>query len=152
MMSNLKLLGSIIRMCLFIQYNKQVLGNNQLDTSYLFRFMPLLSFPLSLWFVILTQMTMGCSYTPMQKNMMATDSYIVVYLRKDYEESYSKLGHRWKDYAQREYDIIDKVQKDFYWWASIHRLMKVSKVLAKVMFVIRRMEGTGIHISRSPRS
>ena len=83
---------------------------------------------------------------------METDYYIVGKLRKDYEESYSKLGHRWKDYAQREYDIIDKVQKDFYWWASIHRLMKVSKVLAKVKFVIRRMEGTGIHISRSPRS
>ena len=33
-------------------------------------------------------------------------------LRKDYEESYSKLGHRWKDYAERKYDIIDKVQKD----------------------------------------
>lgn len=44
--------------------------------------------------------------------MMATDYYIVGNLRKDYEESYSKLGHRWKDYAQRKYDIIDKVQKD----------------------------------------
>ena len=43
---------------------------------------------------------------------MATDYYIVGNLRKDYEESYSKLGHRWKDYAQRKYDIIDKVQKD----------------------------------------
>lgn len=48
----------------------------------------------------------------MQKNMMATDYYIVGNLRKDYEESYPKLGHRWKDYAQRKYDIIDKVQKD----------------------------------------
>lgn len=46
------------------------------------------------------------------KNIMATDYYIVGNLRKDYEESYSKLGHRWKDYAQRKYDIIDKVQKD----------------------------------------
>ena len=44
--------------------------------------------------------------------MMATDYYIVGNLRKDYEESYSKLGHRWKDYVQRKYDIIDKVQKD----------------------------------------
>ena len=43
---------------------------------------------------------------------MVTDYYIVGNLRKDYEESYSKLGHRWKDYAQRKYDIIDKVQKD----------------------------------------
>ena len=44
--------------------------------------------------------------------MMATDYYIVGNLRKGYEETYSKLGHRWKDYAQRKYDIIDKVQKD----------------------------------------
>ena len=44
--------------------------------------------------------------------MMVPDCYIVGNLRKDYEESYSKLGHRWKDYAQRKYDIIDKVQKD----------------------------------------
>ena len=44
--------------------------------------------------------------------MMATDYYIVGNLRKDYEESYSKLGHRWEDYAERKYDIIDKVQKD----------------------------------------
>lgn len=44
--------------------------------------------------------------------MIATDYYIIGNLRKDYEESYSKLGHRWKDYAQRKYDIIDKVQKD----------------------------------------
>ena len=80
---------------------------------------------------------------------MATDCYIVGNLRKDYEESYSKLGHRWKDYAQREYDIIDKVQKDFYWWASIHRLMKASMVLTKVKFVIRRMEGISIHISQN---
>ena len=43
---------------------------------------------------------------------MATDYYFIGNLRKDYEESYSKLGHRWKDYAQRKYDIIDKVQKD----------------------------------------
>lgn len=43
---------------------------------------------------------------------MATDYYIVGNLRKDYEESYSKLGHRWKEYVQRGYDIIDKVQKD----------------------------------------
>ena len=43
---------------------------------------------------------------------MATDYYIVGNLRKDYEESYSKLGHRWKDYSERKYDIIDKVQKD----------------------------------------
>ena len=43
---------------------------------------------------------------------MATDYYIVGNLKKDYEESYSKFGHRWKDYAQRKYDIIDKVQKD----------------------------------------
>ena len=58
-------------------------------------------------------MTMGlflCSDA--KNNMMATDYYIVGNLRKGYEESYSKLGHRWKDYAQRKYDIIDKVQKD----------------------------------------
>lgn len=47
-----------------------------------------------------------------KSNIMAIDYYIVGNLRKDYEESYSKLGHRWKDYAQRKYDIIDKVQKD----------------------------------------
>ena len=46
------------------------------------------------------------------KYIMATDYYIVGNLKKDYEESYSKFGHRWKDYAQRKYDIIDKVQKD----------------------------------------
>lgn len=28
------------------------------------------------------------------------------------EETYSKLGNQWKDYVQRKYDIIDKVQKD----------------------------------------
>lgn len=44
--------------------------------------------------------------------IMATDYYIVGNLRKDYEESYSKLGHRWKDYVQLKYDIIDQVQKD----------------------------------------
>ena len=43
---------------------------------------------------------------------MTTDYFIVVYLRKYYEESYSKLAHRWKDYTQRKYDIIGKVQKD----------------------------------------
>lgn len=43
---------------------------------------------------------------------MVTDYYIVGNLRKDYEESYSKLGHRWKDSVQRKYDIIDKVQKE----------------------------------------
>lgn len=43
---------------------------------------------------------------------MATDYYIIGNLRKDYKESHSKLGHRWKDYAERKYDIIDKVQKD----------------------------------------
>ena len=68
---------------------------------------------------------------------MATDYYIVGNLRKDYEEPYSKLGHQWKDYAQRKYDIIDKVQKDgLFWWASIHHLMKVSKVIAKGRFVL----------------
>lgn len=44
--------------------------------------------------------------------MMATDYYFVGDLRKDYEESYSKLGLRWKNYAQRKYDIINKVQKE----------------------------------------
>ena len=43
---------------------------------------------------------------------MVTDYYIVGNFRKDYEETYSKLGHRWEDYAQRNSDIIDKVQKD----------------------------------------
>lgn len=43
---------------------------------------------------------------------MATYYHIVGNLRKDYEETYSKLGHQWKDYAQRKYDIIDKVQND----------------------------------------
>ncbi|MCI7357981.1 MAG: hypothetical protein MSK40_09815 [Parabacteroides sp.] len=43
---------------------------------------------------------------------METDYYIVGNLGKGYEESYSKLGQRWKDYAQRKYDIIDKVQND----------------------------------------
>lgn len=45
-------------------------------------------------------------------NIMAIDYYIVDKFRKDYEETYSKLGLRWKDYAERNYDIIDKVQKD----------------------------------------
>ena len=43
---------------------------------------------------------------------MATDYYIVGNLRKDYEETYSKLGNQWDKYAQRGYDIIDKVQKE----------------------------------------
>ena len=47
-----------------------------------------------------------------KKNIMATDYHIVGNLRKDYEETYSKLGHRWEDYAQQKYEIIDKVQKD----------------------------------------
>lgn len=82
-------------------------------SSYTFRFMPLLSFPLPLWFVFFIQVTMGeLLYSDAKKNIMETDYYIVGNLRKDYEESYSKLGHRWKDYAQRKYDIIDKVQKD----------------------------------------
>ena len=45
-------------------------------------------------------------------NIMAIDYYIVDKFRKDYEETYSKLGLRWKDYVKRKYDIIDKVQKD----------------------------------------
>ena len=57
-------------------------------------------------------MTMGLFLYSDAKNIMATDYYIVGNLRKDYEESYPKLGRRWKDYAQRKYDIIDKVQKD----------------------------------------
>ena len=43
---------------------------------------------------------------------MAAEYYIVGNLRKDYKETYSKLGNQWDKYAQREYDIIDKVQKD----------------------------------------
>lgn len=44
--------------------------------------------------------------------MMATDYYVVGNLRKDYEETYSKLASQWEKYAQRGYDIIDKVQKE----------------------------------------
>lgn len=44
--------------------------------------------------------------------MMATDYYVVGNLRKDYEETYSKLASQWDKYAQRGYDIIDKVQKE----------------------------------------
>ena len=44
--------------------------------------------------------------------MMETDYYVVGNLRKDYEETYSKLASQWEKYAQRGYDIIDKVQKD----------------------------------------
>ena len=47
-----------------------------------------------------------------KKNMMTTDYYIAVYLRKYYAQSYPSLAHRWKDYTQRKYDIIGKVQKD----------------------------------------
>lgn len=43
---------------------------------------------------------------------MATDCFIVSDLRKDYEETYLKLGNQWDKYAQRGYDIIDKVQKE----------------------------------------
>lgn len=43
---------------------------------------------------------------------MAAEYYIVGNLRKDYEEIYSKLGNQWDKYAQRGYDIIDKVQKE----------------------------------------
>ena len=44
--------------------------------------------------------------------MMETDYYVVGNLRKDYEETYSKLASQWEKYAQRGYDIIDKVQKE----------------------------------------
>ena len=57
-------------------------------------------------------MTMGLFLYSDAKNIMETDYYIVGNFRKDYEETYSKLGHRWEDYAERKYDIIDKVQKD----------------------------------------
>ena len=58
-------------------------------------------------------MTMGLFlYSDAKNNIMVPDYYIVGNLRKDYEETYSKMGHQWKDYAQRKYDIIDKVQKD----------------------------------------
>ena len=43
---------------------------------------------------------------------MATQYYIVGDLRKDYKETYLKLGNQWDKYAQRGYDIIDKVQKE----------------------------------------
>ena len=43
---------------------------------------------------------------------MATDCFIVSDLRKDYEETYLKLGNQRDKYAQRGYDIIDKVQKE----------------------------------------
>lgn len=43
---------------------------------------------------------------------MATEYYIVGNLRKDYKDTYSKLGDQWDKYAQRGYDIIDKVQKE----------------------------------------
>ena len=38
--------------------------------------------------------------------MMKTDYYVVGNLRKDYEETYSKLASQWEKYAQRGYDII----------------------------------------------
>ena len=38
--------------------------------------------------------------------------YNVDNLRKEYEETYKYLSPLWKKYAQRGYDIIDKVQKD----------------------------------------
>ena len=44
--------------------------------------------------------------------MMATDYSVVGNLRKDYEETYSKSASQWEKYAQRGYDIIDKVQKE----------------------------------------
>ena len=43
---------------------------------------------------------------------MAAEYYIVGNLRKNYKETYSKLGNQWDKYAQRGYDIIDKVQKE----------------------------------------
>lgn len=43
---------------------------------------------------------------------MPRDYYIVGNLRKDYKETFSKLASQWKKYAQRGYDIIDKVQMD----------------------------------------
>ena len=72
----------------------------------------------------------------MQKKYMATDYYIVGNLRKDYEETYSKLGHRWKDYAERKYDIMIRCRRtDFYWRASILRLMKALKVRSYALTV-----------------
>ena len=44
--------------------------------------------------------------------MMETDYYVVGNLRKDYMGTYSKLASQWDKYAQRGYDIIDKVQKE----------------------------------------
>ena len=38
--------------------------------------------------------------------------YNVDNLRKEYEETYKYLSPLWKKYAQRGYDIIDKVQKE----------------------------------------
>lgn len=112
-MSNLMLLGSIIRMCLFIQYNKQVLGNCQLDHLIPFQvhatpFLPFSSMVCNLH----SNIDGAVLILRCKKNIMVPDYYIVGNLRNDYEETYSKLGHRWKDYAERKYDIIDKVQKD----------------------------------------
>lgn len=83
---------------------------------------------------------------------MSTDYYIVGNLRKDYEVTYSRVidGRIMLDGSMMS--LIRCRRTDFYWWVSIHRLMKASKVLAKVMFVIRRMEGISIHISRSSKS
>lgn len=43
---------------------------------------------------------------------MAMEYFVVGNLQTAYGESYTKLAPRWEVYAQRGYDIIDKVQKD----------------------------------------
>lgn len=57
-------------------------------------------------------MMMGLLLWANDKKIMATEDYIVGNLKKDYEETYSKLGNQWDKYAQRGHDIIDKVQKE----------------------------------------
>ena len=85
--------------------------------------------------------------------MMTTDYFIVVYLRKYYEESYSKLGHQWKDYAQRKYDIIDKVQKDGLLLVGINPSFDESfEDPCEGEVRDSENEGISIHISRNLRS
>ena len=84
---------------------------------------------------------------------METDYYIVGNLRKDYEESYPKLGRRWKDYAQRKYDIIDKMQKDGLLLVGINPSFDESfKGSCEGEVRDSENEGISIHISRNLRS
>ena len=84
---------------------------------------------------------------------MPRDYYIVGNLRKDYKETFSKLASQWKKYAQRGYDIIDKVQKDGLLLVGINPSFDESfEGPCEGEVRDSENEGISIHISRNLRS